>query len=189
MEPGGTFRMTSEIGKTASPWMRVDNVYGVHIYKTELDGWIADIELKTTPTGVPNIFGTHVSTPSESREESVESAVFMLAMIIRNTTDSTPSAPENNVFSFYEMQIPIPHEFVNELKELRETTMPDISEEYVIQRLEELKAKHGEITEEKMNSLSPDDNREVIVVCTMALLEGMFRWPESTPAPPKSMRN
>lgn len=188
-EDVGDFQAASSIGNMVSPWVTIDNVYGVHIYRNEVNGWIADIELKNTPPGVPNIMGTPVDLPKENRDACEDEAVNFLAMIIREGSKAAPEKPETNVFVFHGFGIKVPHEMVVQLSEIKEAGGSDVDRGHVISRLKDMERKHGEITYEKLKALNKQDSIEIIAIAGMAIVEGMLRWPENTPAPPKSMRN
>lgn len=184
-EGKGTYEAASAHGDAMRQWVRIENAYGVHIYKTPLDGWIADIELKNVPDGFPKVIGTPVSMPLENRKDCERDAVGMLAMMIHNSSEKEPEAPTENVFIFHDLTIKLPHETIVKLSQARKFMTDVMPQNYVMQRLAEVSEKHGELSEEIMRNMSNKDRDEIVVVCALAMAERIPRWPPSEASSPK----
>jgi hypothetical protein len=184
----GPLTGTTAVGSSATPWMRIDNIRGVHIYQGRLGGWFADLEMRTVPAGVPNVVGTPVKAPCSSRNEAIANAVSLLAFTIANARNPAPDRKSADAgFAFGGFGLTIPSILVDEITrtsaEVGITSDPD----YVRGRLAEVHAKHRTFMENggDLNDLPEKDRRELLVVCTMALCHGMPRWPELSEEAPE----
>ena len=88
-----------------------------------------------------------------------------------------PDAP--GTFRYDGLSLPLPARVV---RELREAGVDRINERYVRRRLDEIRrdvAGGAALTQEVVDALAPDARRGLLMVCTMAALAGIPRWPET----------
>lgn len=185
----GEMKPTSEIGKQSLKWYRVECCIGVHIYQGDKGGWFSDLAFKDLPAGIPAVFGTPSIHPHRSREEAIDAAVAMLALISNRPAPEVAPEDAKVVFEFDELSIIVPSGVIAEINQIP-VEWPSV--EYVKQRLVQIRDQFAggkPFNTEIMDSLSPEDQRVVFSVCAMALVIGMPRFPskpESEPPPPKN---
>jgi len=176
----------SSIGQASLKWYRTENCTGVYIYQGEKGGWFADLSFKDLPAGVPVVIGTPNVAPNRTREDAIESAVHMLALLMNSPTPQVNPEEAEVVFEFDNLGLIIPSAAIAAINKL---SVERPSNEYVEQRLDEIREQFAggkPFNSEIMDSLSEEDRRVVYTVCVMALALGMPRYPKSeeVEAPP-----
>lgn len=177
----------SELFKALQPHIRMECLDGVHVYRTRLGGWHADITLKGLPAGLPRVLGTPAAFPCSSREEAENSALAILALIVglarENDLKGPPGEAAEAAFAFEGVVLRVPIAMLEALKE--KAGLPD--EEYVLARLSEIRQ---ELTDrpwldlDVAESLGPEAMTRLHAVAAMALLAGIPRWPLPEDLPP-----
>lgn len=181
---------SSSLGANTFKHIHIDRVTGVHVYQGERGGWYFDLTFKDLPPGVPNVLGQPVAYPLETREEAINGAVSMLAMLI-STRDKTLPGHEDAeaVFPFDDVVITLPSVLIRAL-ESAPVPVPDFG--YVCDRLDETRrqfAGDGTMTEDVMGRLTDDQRMQVFTVVAMAICRGIARWPQFEEGVPKSKQH
>lgn len=183
-EPGDA----SDLFKALRPYIRTEILEGVHVYRTRLGGWHADVVLKDVlPLGLPRILGTATALPCATRSEAEQSAVAILAVLIglarENERKGEPQKPGDAVFMLDDLSLRIPIAMLEEL--VATIGMPDT--EYVLKRLSEIRQEltdRPKLDEAAVRRLDPEQMASLHAVAAMALLAGIPRWPQPEDAPP-----
>lgn len=168
---------TSVVGEASLKWYRTEHCRGVHIYQGDKGGWFADLEFTNLPDGIPAVIGTPSVAPNRTREEAVKSAISMLAMMMDTPTPTVSPQDAKVVFALDDMNVILPSALIAKMRAIREEPP---SHDYIIERFEEVRKQFtgGEpFNEERMNSLSKENQMTVVTLCAMALLIGMPRYP------------
>ena len=126
----------SEIGEQILPWMTIDNVLGVHIYKNEYGGWVTDVQLKEVPTGMSCVFGTPVAQPMETEQEAEKAGVFLLATMISNdSAGKNRKAPKVIKFIYHDVVISLGHDMITKFKDTEVAHYFANKQDYVMSKL------------------------------------------------------
>lgn len=164
------------------------NLEAILIYEDGKDRWFADVVLKKTPIGVPNVFGTPVNDPLPSRVEAEKSGFTMLVMIweqiLTHTVVSrdTPKT-DGRIFLLYAMEFTIDGQTIDTMAGLVDQVSEAVGIEFEddpIERLEKaLKPVAGEedLTAEAWNAASDTQREAIHFAMAMCLLQGHFRYP------------
>jgi len=181
---------SSSLGANTFKHIHIDRVTGVHVYQGERGGWYYDLSFKDLPPGVPNVLGQPVAFPLDTREEAIDGAVSMLAMLVnKRDQDPPPQDDAEAVFPFDDVVISLPSQMI---RTLSEAPVPLPDHEYVRTRLDEVRkefAGDGPLTGDILNKLTRDDLMRVYAVAAMAICRGIPRWPQSEEGVPKSRQH
>jgi hypothetical protein len=189
-ELSGFTSQQSALGENTMKYLHVNRLTGVHVYQGERGGWYFDLSFKDLPAGVPNIIGQPVAFPLETREQAIDGAVSMIAVLI-NRKDEAP-APEEGamaLFPFDDVVLQLPSEMIEAIKN---APIPPPEPGYARTRLDEIRDEvwgGGPLTAEIMDRLDREQRARVLAVVAMAICEGIVRWPQFEEGVPKSKRN
>lgn len=180
----------SEVARVQMQYIRPDNLEAVVIHPAALGGWSCDILLKSVPAGVSNVFGTPSNSPHRTEEEAEASALPLLAFVLAAAAAVQAEPPKGRVFDYFGFAMPLPERGLRFMEEATAEN-PNLrygSGERARERLDEITAKlfpGDRVDEETLNRLSREQLAELLVVLSMAALEGMFRYPDWPAKPPK----
>ena len=182
--PDGQWQAVSALGRAINPSLRVDNLDAVLIYEAPLGGWHADIVLKTTPIGVPNVFGTRVETPCATRQEAHERAVQMVMGVIvaDEQAQANPQPAPSPVFLFHGTPIDLSPDVLESVARQfpQQSGYGDAATALIrLHAMEQTLFPAGPPTE--AISLSTDAIAEFLTVIHLAALSGVFRYPPRKP--------
>lgn len=180
----------SPLGANTFKHIHIDRVAGVHVYQGDRGGWYFDLSFKDLPPGVPNVLGQPVAYPLETKEEAINGAISMLAMLVKTRDKILPRHDDAEaVFPFDDVVISLPSDLI---RTLAAAPFPPPEYEYVRGRLDEIRrqfAEDGTMTGEVMDKLTEDQRMEVFTVVAMAICRGIARWPQSEEGVPKSKQH
>lgn len=187
--PDAELRSTSGIGDVSTPYLRIGNVRGVHLYQGDHGGWYADIELRSVPPGIARILGTPTHQPDKSAEDARRTAIFLLGVAIRNEASVELSDTTKAAFAWDEVEIIVPTALVAKIQALGAGPhdLPGLG--WMKNRLDELRRDINggrPFTKASLDALPRETFLFVFNAAAMALAHGMVRWPETKPenAPP-----
>ncbi len=94
-----------------APYVTEDNLDALMIYPAPKGGWHADIVLKETPPGIPNVMGTPVGRPCPTRADAEEIGKRLLvSMLILAARNQSPPEKLSPVFTINGWAISLPAE-------------------------------------------------------------------------------
>lgn len=170
----------STLMRNMLPHLSVDRLSGVHIYPTKTGGWHADVVLSGMPKGIPNVFGTPVEMPCISESAARDAAVYILVSILMAIEDHAENDEKGRegfcAFEYEGVTLSVPQELVDIIAEEAD----ELSREYVLQRLAEIKSELGVtyFTPEVLHEFDQEQMASFQSVLLMALSLDIFRWPE-----------
>lgn len=178
------FRPTTGVGETALRWYRTENCLGVHVYQGDRGGWFADLQFDNLPLGVGDTIGTPVMYPAKDRQEALRQAVHFLASFMDPPQPKVSPDAVDVFFAFDEIELVVPAGLLRSFKDsgLEIPTGAEAFAELASIRAE--LAGGGPLTREIMASLPEISLHRLQIVCALALLAGIPRYPEFEEAPP-----
>jgi hypothetical protein len=112
-DPGNEieWKAGSPVGELAGPYLRIENVTGVHIYAL-FGGWYSDLlfDAAKMPRASTTAIGTPMHTPHKTRDEAEENAVNLLSMVIANSRKPQQPAEDSGKrhFSWFGLWLEFP---------------------------------------------------------------------------------
>jgi len=171
------------IGQRTLENIKEKNLEALVIHSKNTTDWYADILLKNTPVGVPNVLGTPTHHPEKSEKEAIKSGYIILVSIYKNILFSNKSTSDTKrknerVFSLYGVDISIPGAVIEEIHKsisnISEEFFP--SEEFLITKLQAI-IKDKILTAEKIDSADKKWQLELYNIITLLLITGIFKYP------------
>lgn len=174
----------SAIAKSQQQYLTEANLRGVHIFRANTGGWIADIYFDNTPPWIPNAIGTPVGRPHKTEKEAIEQAIVMLAIVLSNN----PGEKSTPVFALYDIVFDLPEQILEKIMGAQIKADEDHigygSIRKAVLRLEEILSWHfpnSKPSYEAFKNLSIDNQAQIMAVCTMCALSGLMRYPSPEP--------
>ena len=171
------------IGQRTLENIKEKHIEALVIYSKNKTDWYADILLKNTPIGTPNILGTPTRHPEKSEKEALNSGYIILVSLFKNIllaerTKSDVKQKNERVFSLYNVEISIPGEAIDEIHKTISQISDDFfpTEEFLIKRLNTL-IKDSKITAEKINDSDKQWQLELYNTISLLLIRGVFKYP------------
>lgn len=122
--------------------------------------------------------------PAKDREEALRQAIHLLASFMDPPRPKGPSDAVDAIFAFDSIELLIPAAV---LRGLKASGMDIPTGVEVLEELAQLRAElagDGPLSGDIMASLPKDALRRLQIVCALALLAGIPRYPEFEEAPP-----
>jgi hypothetical protein len=188
-DTSSSFMPSTVLGQRTLENIKEKNIEAIVVYNNQQNEWFADILLKNTPVGIPNVLGTPVNSPEKTEKEALKSAYTILVnlykeILLNEKTKSDLRTPnKDRVFILYGNSLNIPGEVIEKFHEF----LNNAGIEKLFSREELRQQLHKKIkeiqTEEEFN---PDDfdrstkekREEIISIIIQLLLQGDFKYPE-----------
>lgn len=175
------------LGQRTIENIKEKHIEAVIVYSNKKNEWYADIVLKNTPVGVPNVLGTPVIHPEKTEQDAKKSAYTMLVGLYKNIITQERAKhdqkPKNErVFALQDADIVVSGEYLdavhNAISEVGLQFMPP--KDVLIGRLEILlNQKQTPINHKTFNESSDEWKTHVYLTLTQLLIHGVFKYPEN----------
>lgn len=178
----------SALFEAVEPHVTEANLDALMIYQAPLGGWHADLVLRETPPGVPNVFGTSVSEPLATRADAERAARALLILAVELSLTKKNKKKPPPVFFLNDWTVPL----IPELLALAPSFFPDETgggygsqlqaAAQIEQRLDEL-CPNG-FNGLEFNDWPLDKKARLLAVVHRAAVSGLFRYPMPRDARP-----
>lgn len=188
--PGGRLNPVNEVSRSTFPYLRIDNLKGVHVYPTSLGGWSADVEIKDAPLGVPRIVGIPAAYPARTRKEALEQITqfIVILMEVEKANPQTEPSTKDDVrwFELYDRSIPVPAQLVEAMAIGEAASFSDDAIHTLLEGMVDDEFGGAEHLSQDAYAQLPMSNKLMILkALAIALAKGIFRHPprmEATPS-------